>query len=78
MSAYKNQQHRLVRGSHQFHFVSYDGQPSNPRRGEPATVPMWYLMRAGKRWPVMPQVLGVPDSEVTQALTAWLDSQGIA
>jgi hypothetical protein len=77
MSGYKNEQHRVVSGGRQYHFVSYDGKPAHPRTGEPATGPMWYLMRAGKRWPVMPQVLDAPEADVTRALRAWLKSQGM-
>ncbi len=77
MSAYKNEQHRVVSGGRQFHFVSYDGKALNARTGEPATGPMWYLMRAGKRWPVMPQVPGAPESDVARGLHAWLKSEGL-
>ena len=46
------------------------------RRADPIRV--WYLMRAGKRWPVMPEVPGQVDTEITQALTTWLKEQGIS
>jgi hypothetical protein len=75
--SYKIQQHRIVRGGSSYHFVSYAGQPANVRRGEPATGPMWYMMRAGKRWPVMPQVLGEPDTETMKGLKTWLETQGL-
>jgi hypothetical protein len=39
---------------------------------------MWYLMRAGKRWPVMPEMPGQVETEVTMALTRWLKEQGIS
>jgi hypothetical protein len=77
MSSYKVLQQRISHAGKHFHFVSYDGQPGNVRRGEPATGPMWYLMRAGKRWPVMPQVAGQPESETTAALGSWLASEGL-
>lgn len=77
MSGYKNEQHRVVSGGRQYHFVSYDGKPAHARTGEPATGPMWYLMRAGKRWPVMPQVPDASASDVTAALRAWLKAQGM-
>lgn len=77
MSGYKNEQHRVQSGGRQYHFVSYDGKPVNTRTGEAATSPMWYLMRAGKRWPVMPQVPGAAESEVKQALREWLKSHGM-
>lgn len=77
MSSYKVLQQRISHHGKNFHFVSYDGQPANIRRGEPATGPMWYLMRAGKRWPVMPQVAGQLESETTAALGSWLASEGL-
>ena len=77
MSSYKVQQHRLSHGGKSFHFVSYDAHPANARRGEEAMGPMWYLMRAGKRWPVMPQVIGQPEVETAAELGAWLRSSGL-
>ncbi len=77
MSSYKVEQHRVSHHGRDFHFVSYDGQPGNTRRGEPATPPMWYLMVAGKRWPVMPQVIGQAHAEVERELIAWLASEGL-
>ena len=78
VSAYKNQQRRLSLGQREFHFVTYEARPANVKRGETESGPMWYLMRAGKRWPVMPEVPGQVDTEITQALTAWLKEQGIS
>jgi hypothetical protein len=73
--SYKIQQHRISRGGFSYHFVSYAGQPANVRKGEEATGPMWYLMRAGKRWPVMPQDPGQTDAETMRALATWLEAQ---
>ncbi|MGK2962172.1 MAG: hypothetical protein ACSLFK_08505 [Gemmatimonadaceae bacterium] len=73
--SYKIQQHRIKRRGMSYHFVSYAGQPANVRKGEAATGPMWYIMRAGKRWPVMPQVVGQSDDETMRALGSWLESQ---
>lgn len=75
--SYKIQQHRITRRGASYHFVSYAGQPANTRKGEEATGPMWYMMRAGKRWPVMPQVLGQTDVETMRVLATWLESQGL-
>lgn len=77
MAGYKVQQQRLSYGGKSYHFVSYDAQPGNERRGLVATGPMWYLMRAGKRWPVMPQVVGQPESETVRALGSWLVKGGL-
>ncbi len=76
MSGYKVEQRRVSFRGRDFHFVSYDGQAANGRRGEPALPPMWYLMGPGKRWPVMPQVVGQADDEVEHALVGWLETQG--
>jgi hypothetical protein len=72
--SYKIQQHRISCGGLSYHFVSYAAEPANPRTGKEATGPMWYLMRAGKRWPVMPQDLSQTDAETTRALAEWLDA----
>ncbi len=74
MSAYRIEQHRVRYRGRDFHFVSYEAQPANARRGEPAVPPMWYLMQAGKRWPVMPQEDGLPVAAVEEALRAWLEA----
>ena len=77
VSSYKVEQFRIRYGGRDFHFVSYEGQPANERRGEPAVPPMWYLMRSGRRWPVIPQVIGQPIVEIERALMAWLRDQGL-
>lgn len=77
MTSYKNEQRRVTFRGRDFHFVSYDGHPANERTGQPAEPPMWYLMNAGKRFPVMPQVAGQEASDVDRALTVWLRDQGL-
>jgi hypothetical protein len=77
VSSYKVEQCRIHYRGRQFHFVSYDGHPANQRRGELAAPPMWYLMGPGRRWPVIPQVLGQPEDEIEQALVTWLRDQGV-
>ena len=77
LSSYKVEQFRVRYSGRDFHFVSYDGHPANERRGEPAAPPMWYLMGPGRRWPVIPQVIGQPVAEIERALVAWLRDQGV-
>jgi len=77
VSSYKIEQRRVSYRGRDFHFVSYDRQPPNERRGEPEVPPMWYLMGPGKRWPVMPQVPGQTDEEVEHSLVGWLKAQGL-
>lgn len=74
MSAYKTEQCRVVHRGREFHFVSYEGVASNPRLGHDATPATWYLMRAGKRWAVMPQDFDQPLADLELALHAWLDA----
>jgi hypothetical protein len=77
VSHYKVEQCRVTYRGRDFHFVSYDGQPANIRKGEVAVVAMWYLMGPGKRWPVMPQVPGQADDERERAFVTWLKEQGL-
>lgn len=73
--SYKVLQQRIRHGGQSFHFVSYDAQPGNVKRGEAAMGPMWYLMRAGKRWPAIPQVVGQSEAESMAALGSWLQTE---
>jgi hypothetical protein len=70
LSSHKVEQRRL-----EFHFVSYDAQIANERRGQPAIPPMWYLMIEGKRRPVLPHTPGQELVELDGALLRWLDEQ---
>jgi hypothetical protein len=75
VSSYKIEQRRLSHRGREFHFVSYEAQAANERRGEPAVPPMWYLMNEGKRRPVLPQVPGQSEIELDGALLQWVDEQ---
>ena len=75
MSSYKNEQRRLSHRGREFHFVSYEAQAANERRGEPAIPPMWYLMNEGKRRRVVPHVPGQTLVELDDALLQWVDEQ---
>jgi hypothetical protein len=77
VSSYKVEQCHVRFGTRVFHFVSYDQEPANERRGLPAVPAMWYLMGPGKRWPVMPQVAGQSAEEFEPALREWLREQGL-
>ena len=70
MSSYKTDQHHIVHRGREFHFVSYEGSTANPRTGADAQPAAWYLMRAGKRFPAIPQV---QDGDPVPALVRWLD-----
>ena len=77
MSSYKVEQCHVRYDGRTFHFVSYDHEPANERRGLPAVPAMWYLMGPAKRWAVMPQVAGQTPEELEAALVDWLRSQGL-
>ncbi|HKP30530.1 MAG TPA: hypothetical protein VJU15_14055 [Gemmatimonadales bacterium] len=70
MSSYKTAQHHIVHRGREFHFVSYEGSAANPRNGAEAQPAAWYLMRAGKRFPVCPEYVG---EDPVPALLSWLD-----
>lgn len=53
--------------------MSYEGQTADPRREKVATPPTWFLMHAGKRWAVAPQVAEQEADELDQFLAVWLD-----
>ncbi len=58
-------------GKRQFHFVSYEGTPPNPRKGLPGREPMWYLMVEGRRCPALPYDPAQPLSDADRALERW-------
>lgn len=74
MSIYQTLQHRLVHRGQSFHFVSYEGRPADEKRHEPETPPGWYLMLAGKRWMVSPQVVETALGDLDRQFGSWLDA----
>jgi hypothetical protein len=75
--SYKVEQCHVRSGGRVFHFVSYDREPANERRGIAEMPAMWYLMGPGKRWPVMPQVAGQTPEALESDLLRWLVAQGL-
>lgn len=73
MSSYKTDQHHVVYRGRDFHFVSYEGRPANPRTGEIASPATWFLISAGKRWPAIAQVPDQDPKVLIAALTRWID-----
>ena len=73
MGSYKTQQHRLVHRGQSFHFVSYEGQAADEKSHRPEMPPSWYLMLAGKRWMVSPQLGETAPLELDRQFGAWLD-----
>ncbi len=78
MSSYKTGQFHLKHRGREFHFVSYEARAANPRTGEGAMPATWFLMSAGKRWPVVTQVPDEDPDAVVFALSSWLDSHVFA
>ena len=74
MSGYRTQQHRLVHHGRSFHFVSYEGQIADEKGQRPEMPPSWYLMLAGKRWLVSPQVGEAAPVELDRQFAEWLDA----
>jgi hypothetical protein len=74
MAGYKTDQCRIAYRGKEFHFVSYEGQGANPAKGVVETPAMWYLMRAGHRHEVMPQVTGQEVIERERQFGEWLES----
>lgn len=68
------QQRRLLYRGREFHFVSYEGRPANPKRAQAATEPAWWLMGAGARWEVVPFHPGQAMDELDALFTRWLDA----
>jgi hypothetical protein len=74
MSSYKTQQHHLVRQGRSFHFVSYEEHPADVKRQQPEMPAGWYLMLAGKRWMVMPEVGETVPAELEHQFAEWLEA----
>jgi len=73
MSNYKTQQQHVVRQGRSFHFVSYEGQPADLKRQQPEVPACWYLMLAGKRWMVMPEVAESTPADLERQFSDWLE-----
>jgi len=73
LSSHKTDQRRIAYRGKEFHFVSYEGHLANPTRGVEAMPPTWFLMRAGKRWEVMPVQVQQEEVELDHQLQQWLD-----
>ena len=72
MSLYKPQQRHITIRNRDLHFVSYEAHPADARHHASAEPEMWYLMRAGRRWAVMPRN---PD-QPADAHRDWIEAFG--
>ncbi len=73
-SRYRVEQRIITHLGRSFRFVSYDGQPVNAARKKPATEPAWFLVNAGYRLEVMPQLPGEDLDDVDRRLKEWLEA----
>jgi len=74
MPLYKPQQRHITVRDRKFHFVSYEAHAADPRRDTEAEPEMWYLMRAGRRWAVMPRNPDLAAEETDEKLRAWAEA----
>ena len=73
MSLYKPQQRHVTVRDRELHFVSYEAHAADPRHDADAEPEMWYLMRAGRRWAVMPRNPDQPAEETDELLRIWAE-----
>jgi hypothetical protein len=73
MSLYKPQQRHITVRNRELHFVSYEAHPADARHHATAEPEMWYLMRAGRRWAVMPRTPDQLAEETDALLSAWAE-----
>lgn len=78
MGSFKLEQRRVTLRGREFHFVSYEGQQANAARHLDATLPTWYLINSGKRWPVIPHEPGQEPGELDRLLAQWLEQHVFA
>jgi hypothetical protein len=77
-SRYRVEQRRITHRGRTFHFVSYEGQPGNEARNQPATVAAWFLVSGGYRREVMPQQPDQDVEELDRMLAEWLETHVFA
>ena len=70
---YRTEQRFVTHRGREFHFVSYEGQPADPRKSLDATPPSWYLLNAAKRWVVLPQIADESEEDTDRRLVDWLE-----
>lgn len=78
MSTFRPQQRRLTIGERTFHFVAYEAQPANPRKGERGSPAMWYLMVEGHRCPALPYHPDQSEDEVDHGLLRWVRAHAVS
>jgi hypothetical protein len=74
MSQLRTQQQFLTLHGRQLHFVAYEEQPGNARRGIEAIPAMWFMMAGSARCPVMAYDPAQAEGDLTKALKRWAES----
>jgi len=77
-SRYRVEQRTITHRDRNFHFISYEGQPGNAARNQPATDAAWFLVSGGYRREVMPQEPDQDVEELDRMLAAWLETHMFA
>lgn len=73
VASLRTQQHFLTVRGRQLHFVAYEEQPGNPRRGVEPIPAMWCLMAGSSRCPVMAFDPAQGEADLAAALTLWAE-----
>lgn len=73
MSNLRTQQQFLTVHGRQLHFVAYEEQPANARRGIEAVPAMWFMMAGSARCPVMAFDPSQAEGDLTKALKRWAE-----
>lgn len=71
MPSLRTQQQFITISGRQLHFVAYEEQPGNVRRGIEAIPAMWFMMAGANRCPVMAYDPAQAEVELTKALKRW-------
>lgn len=74
MPPLRTQQQFLTLHGRQLHFVAYEEQAGNVRRGIEAIPAMWFMMAGANRCPVMAFDPAQPEVDLTKALKRWAES----
>jgi hypothetical protein len=64
IGSYRVEQRQITFRGRVFHFVSYEKDPQTAA---------WFLMSAGTRWEVAPQIAGEEPAKLDERLSDWLE-----
>jgi hypothetical protein len=75
LGTYKVQQRQIVHRGRVFHFVSYENPRTQAVPDELSSSATWFLMSAGTRWGVRPQIAGEEPEDTDRRLVEWLEER---